>query len=146
MKKYLVTSLMLILIMVSNFAQAKTFNDFIQEGAKKHDVEKGFIDVPRAFLRQAVPVGFRRSKKCDANGENCQQKLWKVYCAGGIFKKVDTGMVMITLDRCGYRKGRKNRRYPPSEQSINRFLAHFDTYFLLKKPGRLRRRDYEPEE
>ncbi len=135
---------MLSLMIFAGNAIAKTLDDFIAEGLTKNDLEKGFIEVSNSFLNIAVPVGFPDSEWCNPPGENCKQYNWRQYCSGAIWEDTETNMMFMTLDRCGYPDG-QNRRYPPTEAIINKFLNVFDTGVLPKNPGLTKREDYLPQ-
>jgi len=128
-----------------NSAIAKTLDDFIIEGLTKKDLEKGFVEVSTSFLKTNVPKGFDRSEVCSPLGASCVQMEWEQYCSGAILTNTETNMMLITLDRCGYPDG-QNRKYPPSEETINKFLEAFagENEVLPKEAGLAKREEYLP--
>ncbi len=145
MKSYGLYFFVLLLIITAGHASAKTVVDFIAEGMTKNDLEKGFVEVSRNVLVLDVPKGFPLSETCEKDGKTCKQMTWKAYCAGAILEDIKTDMMIITLDRCGYPNG-KNRKYPPTEDDINKILAVFGTNVLIKIPGLIKRTNYLPKE
>lgn len=140
----------LIIIFICFFAvsaQATTLQDYLNQGYTKHDIEKSFIEVTRAFMNVQVPdgLGFPFSEWCNPPGQNCVQVQWKDYCAGGWYNHEEEELVLITLDRCGYPDG-QNRKYPPTEEDINRYLLYFggleDNAIYPKNPGMARKQEY----
>lgn len=143
--KYIACFLILLLIFASS-AEAKTVSDFIAEGYTLKDMEKGFVWVSRAYLNVQVPEGHNYAQWCNPPGNNCRQMKWIDYCSGAIVENVGAGMMVITLDRCGYPDG-QNRNYPPTEAEINMFLTTFTGVdeILPKNPGLAKREEYLDE-
>ncbi len=145
MKKFLAYFILISFIVFVGDTIAKTLDDFILEGYTKRDLEKGFIEISGDYYSTFVPIDFPNSEFCNEFMQ-CGQLKWKRYCSGAIFQNYSTNMIIITLDRCGYPDG-QNRKYPPTEAEINRFLETFSDIdeVLSKNPGLVIREKYLEE-